>query len=81
MKLSPGVNLINIFLRTFFAQKSFLAAFSICVLALAKKILQKMRVYNVNEIDSSNQFHQNFTQVFLVQKCFAQLFYYYYMAL
>jgi hypothetical protein len=40
-KLTLGVNFINVFLRAFFVRKTFLAAFSSYVLALAKNLCKK----------------------------------------
>jgi len=45
----------QLFLHDFFVQKSFLAAFSSCVLALAPKFCTKNARVNVDEIDGSNQ--------------------------
>jgi len=36
------------------------AAFSSYILALAKKFVRKMRMFNVDEIDGRSQFHQHF---------------------
>jgi hypothetical protein len=55
IKYHTGVNFINIFKYKFFCINVVSAAFSSYVLALAKKIVQKMRAQNGNEIDGRVQ--------------------------
>jgi len=45
------VSISSTFFARFFVRKSFLAAFSSYVMALAKKYVQKTRMFNVDEID------------------------------
>jgi hypothetical protein len=64
----------TLFLRTFFVQMSFLAAFFRYVLALAQKFVQINVIINVDEIDTWGQFHQHvYTKLLYTQIPKAQI--------
>ena len=51
---SPPVDFINIKRANFLYKRRF----SSYVLALSKNVVQKIRTFNVDEIDTSSKFHQ-----------------------
>ncbi len=57
LKSTTGINFINVFCTLFFVQKSFLAAFSSYVLALAKKLYKKCARLTLMKLTAAGRSH------------------------